>query len=54
MYHKHRFIVRDQLENINVRPKSIFLEPFGRNTAPAIVITTLNAIKKMKILIYWF
>ena len=30
--HEHRFIVRDQLKNIKVKAKSIFLEPFGRNT----------------------
>jgi len=43
--HEHRFIVRDQLNNIKVKAKSIFLEPFGRNTAPAIAIAALNAIE---------
>ena len=31
----HRFILAEQLREINIKPKSIFLEPFGRNTAPA-------------------
>ncbi len=43
--HEHRFIVRNQLDNIKVKAKSIFLEPFGRNTAPAIAIAALNAIQ---------
>ena len=43
--HEHRFIVRDQLDNIKVKAKSIFLEPYGRNTAPAIAIAALNSIE---------
>ena len=41
---EHRFIVAEQLRNIDVNYKSILLEPFGRNTAPAV---TLAAIKAM-------
>ncbi len=41
---EHRFIVRDQLDQINVNPKSIFLEPCQRNTAPAILISALFAL----------
>ena len=29
----HRFIVAEQLREINVKPKEIILEPCGRNTA---------------------
>ena len=49
--HEHRFIVRNQLENIKVKAKSIFLEPFSINTAPAIAIAALNEHEIIKILI---
>ena len=39
---EHRFLVAEQMRNININPKAIILEPKGRNTAPAI---TLGAIK---------
>jgi mannose-1-phosphate guanylyltransferase len=32
----HRFMIADQLNEISVNPSHIFLEPIGRNTAPAI------------------
>ncbi len=32
----HRFLVAEQLREINIDPQSIMLEPVGRNTAPAI------------------
>ncbi|MEZ0318302.1 MAG: mannose-1-phosphate guanylyltransferase/mannose-6-phosphate isomerase [Methylophilaceae bacterium] len=32
----HRFLVAEQLREIGVTPRSIMLEPMGRNTAPAI------------------
>ncbi len=40
---EHRFIAAEQMRDINVKPKSIILEPFGRNTAPAIALGTLSA-----------
>ncbi len=40
---QHRFIVAEQLREIKVNPKRIILEPFGRNTAPAIAIAALTA-----------
>ncbi len=43
---EHRFIAAEQLREINVQPKDIFLEPCGRNTAPAITIAALKAIEK--------
>ena len=40
---EHRFIVAEQMRELNVKPHSILLEPFGRNTAPAITIAALKA-----------
>lgn len=44
----HRFIVAEQLQQINVLKRSIILEPIGRNTAPAIAAAAYNAIKENK------
>ena len=44
----HRFIVAEQMREINVEPNSIILEPIGRNTAPAICIAALKAMEKDK------
>ena len=41
---EHRFIVAEQMREINQNPYSIILEPFGKNTAPAIAIGELKAI----------
>ena len=38
---EHRFIVKEQLDQIKVNPRTIFLEPLQRNTAPAIAISAL-------------
>ena len=32
------------MREINVEPKSIILEPFGRNTAPAIALGSIQSI----------
>ena len=42
---EHRFIVKDQLDHIEVQAKSIILEPCQRNTAPAIAIAALFALE---------
>ena len=42
----HRFIVAEQMREVNIKPYSIILEPFGRNTAPAICMAALRAIEK--------
>ena len=42
---EHRFIVAEQMREINIKPKKILLEPFGRNTCPAITIAALKAIE---------
>jgi len=34
----HRFLVAEQLREINVEPRAIVLEPGGRNTAPAVAV----------------
>ena len=40
---QHRFMVAEQLRLIDVRPQAIYLEPVGRNTAPAVAVAALNA-----------
>ena len=42
---EHRFIVAEQMKEINVQPSAILLEPFGRNTAPAITISALRSLE---------
>ncbi|NKB46934.1 MAG: mannose-1-phosphate guanylyltransferase/mannose-6-phosphate isomerase, partial [Legionellales bacterium] len=39
----HRFMVAEQLRQIDVTPTSIVLEPQGRNTAPAIALAAITA-----------
>ena len=39
---EHRFIAAEQMRIININPKSIILEPFGRDTAPAIALAALS------------
>ena len=38
----HRFLVAEQIKQIDRQADSIVLEPFGRNTAPAIAISALH------------
>ena len=45
---EHRFIVGSQMQEINIQPLEILLEPEGRNTAPAITIAALTALEKFK------
>ena len=45
---KHRFIVAEQMNQINIQPQSILLEPFGRNTAPAITLAALKSLEIFK------
>ncbi|WP_429096022.1 mannose-1-phosphate guanylyltransferase/mannose-6-phosphate isomerase [Aeromonas media] len=40
---EHRFIVAEQLRKGNLQHSGIALEPFGRNTAPAVAIAALHA-----------
>lgn len=39
----HRFLVAEQLRQVKINPLAILLEPFGRNTAPAIALAALAA-----------
>ena len=39
----HRFIVAEQMRQIDVVPSAILLEPIGRNTAPAVTVAALQA-----------
>ena len=40
---EHRFLVAEQLRQVNVQPSGILLEPAGRNTAPAVALAALKA-----------
>ena len=42
---EHRFLVAEQMREINVNPNLILLEPFGRNTAPAVTLAALKALE---------
>ncbi|MBN7823443.1 sugar phosphate nucleotidyltransferase, partial [Bowmanella yangjiangensis] len=39
---EHRFIVSEQLASIGHEAQTILLEPFGRNTAPAVAIAAMH------------
>ncbi len=41
---EHRFIVQEQLEAQNLASQAILLEPFGRNTAPAVAIAAMKLV----------
>ena len=40
---EHRFVIAEQLREINITPSHLVLEPCGRNTAPAAAIASLLA-----------
>ncbi len=42
---EHRFLIAEQIREINVTPNSIIIEPVGRNTAPSIVLAALQALQ---------
>ena len=43
---ENRFVVAEQMREINIKPLNILLEPFGRNTAPAITLGALVSLEK--------
>ncbi|NKB21881.1 MAG: mannose-1-phosphate guanylyltransferase/mannose-6-phosphate isomerase [Alphaproteobacteria bacterium] len=43
---EHRFVVAEQLNQLNIKPLAIVLEPVGRNTAPAAAVAALMLKKK--------
>ena len=45
---EQRFIVAEQMRELDITPNSILLEPLGRNTAPAIALASLMALEKFK------
>lgn len=42
---EHRFLVLDQLREIQADPSALVLEPLGRNTAPALTLAALQALE---------
>ena len=44
--HEYRFIIAEQLQQVGVLPAQIILEPFGKNTAPALTLAALAACEK--------
>lgn len=42
----HRFLVAEQLHQININLNKIILEPIARNTAPAVALAALEALNK--------
>lgn len=40
---EHRFLAAEQLRDIDISPLSLILEPFGRNTAPAVAVAAFAA-----------
>ena len=40
----HRFLVAEQLRQLDIEPRAMVLEPFGRNTAPAIALAAHAAL----------
>ena len=41
---EHRFLVAEQCNQINIKPKDIILEPVSKNTAPAILLAVLSVL----------
>jgi mannose-1-phosphate guanylyltransferase / mannose-6-phosphate isomerase len=41
----HRFLVAEQLRQLGIEPRATLLEPFGRNTAPAIALAAAAAVQ---------
>ena len=42
---EHRFLVLDQLREVQAEPSAVLLEPMGRNTAPAVTLAALQALE---------
>src|ERR1700734_3875889 len=43
---EHRFLVAEQMRAIGIEPENVFLEPSGRNTAPAAAVAALAVVGK--------
>lgn len=42
----HRFLIAEQMRQIEVRPAAIVLEPVGRNTAPAAAVAAMQLVEQ--------
>ena len=42
----HRFLIAEQMREVGIEPLGIFLEPVGRNTAPAAAVAALHLMKR--------
>ena len=42
----HRFLVLDQMREIDAEPMEVVIEPVGRNTAPALTLATLSLVTR--------
>ncbi|ADE13875.1 mannose-1-phosphate guanylyltransferase/mannose-6-phosphate isomerase [Nitrosococcus halophilus Nc 4] len=42
---EHRFLVAEQMRQIGIAPRQLILEPFGRNTAPALTLAALSVLE---------
>lgn len=42
----HRFIVAEQMQAIGCRAQAVLLEPFGRNTAPAVALAAMRQLNE--------
>ena len=43
---EHRFLIAEQMRDLGVSPLGIFLEPVGRNTAPAAAVAALHLLQR--------
>src|SRR5690554_1283393 len=43
---EHRFMVAEQLRQVDLRPGALLLEPQGRNTAPAVALAALRELAR--------
>ena len=40
---QHRYLVSEQLADMGIRPAALYLEPMGKNTAPAVAVAAVKA-----------
>src|SRR5690606_41052256 len=43
---EHRFIVKEQLQALGRLADTVILEPFGRNTAPAVAMAAMHSLEQ--------
>jgi len=52
-HEEHRFIVAEQLRQIDIKPTAIILEPAAKNTAPAIALAAIYVQKHLPDAVLW-